>query len=121
VEGKAVTGARGERIAAEYLRLIGYRIIETNHRIGHLEIDIVAEKDDCLVFVEVRTKRSRTFGDALSSVDRNKRSRLRRAAGSYLSALEAERSCRDIRIDVIGIDISASQGEMSLRHIRGAV
>ncbi len=120
MEGKGRTGAGGERIAAEYLRLAGYRIIDTNHRTGHLEIDIIAEKDDCLVFVEVRTKRSGAFGDSLSSVDRGKISRIRRAAGRYLSAMKRERPYGTVRIDVIGIDILPLQGEMSLRHIRGA-
>ncbi|HSG26849.1 MAG TPA: YraN family protein [Candidatus Krumholzibacterium sp.] len=120
MEGKGTAGAGGERIAAEYLRLAGYRIIETNHRTGHLEIDIIAELEGCLVFVEVRTRRSGNFGDALSSVDRGKVCRIRRAAGRYLSALKGGRHYDTVRIDVIGIDIRASRGEMSLRHIRGA-
>ena len=47
-------GAQGEDIAIDYLRSKGYVILDRNWRSGHKEIDIVARKDDIVVFVEVR-------------------------------------------------------------------
>ena len=119
MDGRNETGGRGERIAAEYLMLAGYRIIETNLRTGRLEVDIVASMGDCLVFVEVKTRRSDGFGDALSAVTPAKVSRIARAAGRYLAGGSSGRYFREVRIDVIGIDISTGRGRMSLRHLRG--
>jgi len=72
VKGNADCGRIGETIAAGYLRLIGYRIIERNLRIGRNEIDIVAFDGDCLVFVEVKTRRNSRFGSAAEAVGRKK-------------------------------------------------
>ena len=56
------TGILGEKLARDFLRKRGYRILETNYRCPQGEIDIVAWHKDCLVFIEVRTKKSREFG-----------------------------------------------------------
>ena len=53
------TGILGEKLAAEFLREHGYQILETNYRCPEGEIDIVARYGGSLVFVEVRSKRSR--------------------------------------------------------------
>ena len=49
------TGILGEKLAGDFLKKKGYRIIETNYRCPEGEIDIVAEHGDFLVFIEVRT------------------------------------------------------------------
>ena len=56
------TGDLGERVARDFLKKRGYRIVETNFRCREGEIDIVARQRDCLVFVEVRTKSGPGFG-----------------------------------------------------------
>ena len=53
--GHNILGAAGEYAAMQYLTLKGYRIRDTNWRYHHLELDIVAENDDYIVFVEVKT------------------------------------------------------------------
>ncbi|PIW74862.1 MAG: YraN family protein, partial [Candidatus Portnoybacteria bacterium CG_4_8_14_3_um_filter_44_15] len=63
---KRKTGDLGEGIAAKYLENNGYKIIERNYRKNWGEIDIVARKDDCLIFVEVKTMQ-KTSGDLASS------------------------------------------------------
>ena len=55
-------GALGEKIAAEYLTGLGYVILERNFRSREGEIDIIAHKDDFLVFIEVRTRTSTSYG-----------------------------------------------------------
>ena len=114
-----VCGAAGERIAGEYLKLIGYRLLEKNFRTGHLEIDIVASDRGCVVFVEVKTRKNDRFGDAFDAVKRNKISNIRKAACNYLSNKKDKGFFNEIRIDVIAIDISAGKGEMLLRHLKG--
>ncbi|MBE9501167.1 MAG: YraN family protein [Chloroflexi bacterium] len=97
-------GALGEKIAADYLQKEGYRIRERNFRLREGEIDIIAEKDDFLVFVEVRTRASSSFGTAEESVTRYKIERLITVAQSYIQ------SHQDLppswRIDVVAVDLT---------------
>ena len=79
-------GELGERWAREYLEQHGYRIRETNFRCREGEIDIVAEHEGCLVFVEVRTKTGSAFGTPEESVTASKKEKLASVAMSYLQA-----------------------------------
>ncbi len=97
-------GALGERIAADYLEQQGYWVRERNFRSQEGEIDIIAEKDDFLVFVEVRTKRSSSFGTPAESVTRSKIERLINLSQSYIQ------SHHDLppwwRIDVVAVELT---------------
>ncbi|MBN1189342.1 MAG: YraN family protein [Dehalococcoidales bacterium] len=77
------TGIQGEKLARDYLIKKGYRILQTNYRCPRGEIDIVALHKDRLVFVEVRTKTSLTFGTPEESITRSKMKHLERAAQHY--------------------------------------
>ena len=92
-------GERGETRAAEYLENAGYCIVYRNYRTPYAEIDIVAEKDGTLAFVEVKTRASDRFGAPRLAVDRKKQQKIATAALSYLqqNALEP----LEIRFDVI--------------------
>lgn len=76
-------GAWGERVAREYLLSKGYAIGAENTRLGSVEIDFIAFKDDRICFVEVKT-RSTDFVDPLEAIDTRKRARMVRAADAYL-------------------------------------
>lgn len=97
-------GARAEGIAVLWLTLHGYRIIERNCRFRCGELDIVAEKDGGLVFVEVRS----ATGDYLSSpaltVTQVKQRKLIRAAASYLQRNRRDRR-RPVRFDVMAVKL----------------
>ena len=82
---KVQTGQKGEKLAKEYLQDKGYCIIETNFWQKFGEIDIIALKDDILVFVEVRTKTSRNFGTAAESITNTKKQKIKRVAQYYLA------------------------------------
>ena len=77
------TGILGEKLAKDYLKKRGYRIRETNYRCPEGEADIIAEHEDCLVFVEVKTRRSLEFGIPEESITAEKRERLRAVAARY--------------------------------------
>jgi len=77
------TGILGERLAKDFVKKRGYRILETNYRCPEGEIDIVAKDKDCLVFIEVRTKTSREFGSPEESITPVKRERMRATAAYY--------------------------------------
>ncbi len=77
-------GKLGETFAAELLAAQGYRILEKNFRCGLGEIDLIAEKNDEIVFVEVKTRRSDRFGCPAESVTREKQRHMKRTAEYYL-------------------------------------
>ena len=117
--GKCDIGASGERIAGEYLKLSGYRVLETNYRSGHLEIDLIAEKNGCLVFVEVKTRRSDSFGDAVESVSHSKLVNIRRAARMYISGALRRVRYAEYRFDLVAIDLDRGEAGLVLRHLKG--
>ena len=77
------TGILGEKLAQDFLKKRGYRILETNYRCPQGEIDIVAKHKDSLVFVEVRTKKSLDFGSPEESITPAKKERMRATAAHY--------------------------------------
>ena len=98
------TGKAGEDIAAAYLIQCGYVLKARNYRVREGEIDIVAQKPDVLVFVEVKTAKSRSFGAPESWVDERKQQRIGLAAERYL--MEKEIEDLDCRFDVITVDLA---------------
>ena len=79
------TGIWGEELAAAYLQEKGYVILERDWHSIHRDIDIIAQQDDCIVFVEVKTRRNRDFADPLQAVNYQKRKNLQRAINHYIS------------------------------------
>lgn len=104
------TGILGEKLARDFLERRGYRIWETNYRCPEGEIDIIAEDKDCLVFVEVRTKKSLEFGSPEESITAAKRGRLRAVALRYLQA--HNNLPRLWRIDVVAVELD-KRGKLS--------
>jgi putative endonuclease len=104
------TGILGENLACEFLAHNGYRIIEKNFRCPGGEVDIVTQQEDTLVFVEVRTKRSRRFGGPEESITPVKMEKLRTVAAYYW---QSHRGLPDSwRIDVVAIQMD-SRGRVS--------
>jgi len=113
------TGTLGENIAADHLLQHGYIIRERNFRTREGEIDIIAEKDGTLVFVEVRTKTSKQFGTAEESITERKKKRLTALAEAYLSdCAEQPASCR---IDIIAIQLDTQGKLLRLNAIENAI
>ena len=101
---RQMLGRRGEQMAAEALRERGYRIVEQNFRCRYGEIDLIAEEQDDLVFVEVKTRRGTAFGQPEEAVTRTKRRKLAEVASYYLDVHNA--GDRSWRIDVVAIDFN---------------
>jgi putative endonuclease len=81
-------GRYGESLAREYLAAHGYRILASNFRFHHGEIDIVAEEGDVLVFCEVKTRTSDLFGSPESAVPPRKQQQIRRIARHILRCID---------------------------------
>ncbi len=79
------TGRKGELIARKHLEAAGFEILATNWRGENAEIDIITQKDNELVFVEVRAKSTREFGSPAESITRRKRQKLIGAAECCLA------------------------------------
>lgn len=113
------TGALGEKIAAQFLKKRGYRIVETNYRCRRGEIDIVAQQKDCLVFVEVRTKRTPGFGSPEQSISTAKKGRMRASASYYLQSHPG--AAESWRIDFVAVEIDGNGKVGRVELIEGAV
>ena len=95
-------GKKGELLAQEHLKEIGYEIIAVNYRCSFGEIDIIAFQDDYLVFIEVKTRSSNNYGLPYESVSYAKQEKIRKVAAYYLQSNNLFQ--RDCRFDVVSIE-----------------
>src|SRR5690606_38292386 len=93
-------GTEGETIAANHLVKQGYKILERNWRFGKEEIDIIAQKEDTLVVVEVKARFSNFFGEPEEFVSRAKQKHLIKASQAYI---EKHNLDLEVRFDIIGV------------------
>lgn len=96
-------GKLGEEYAFEQLKKMGYRILCQNYRSPAGELDIVAEQDGSLVFIEVRTKTSHRFGTPAESITRKKQEKLRQMARIYISSNRL--FGKPCRFDVVCVEV----------------
>ena len=108
-------GKIGEELAINYLINKGYQILERNWHSGHKEIDIIALDGDTLVAIEVKTRKSNTFGDPDIAVGVMKQKMLIWAADAYVRYKNLE---VDIRFDILSI-VFTDQGP-EIEHIEDA-
>ena len=124
IDRRKATGARGEALAAAYLRGLGYTIVATNWRCRRGEIDIIARDEATLVFVEVRTRSSGQAGSAEESVTPAKQRRLAELAQTYLHFLESAGRPwgGPWRIDVIALQLHYREHRaVELNHLINAI
>ena len=100
---KRKEGARYEKLAQEYLKAIGYEILESNFRSRYAEIDVVAREGKYLVFVEVKQRSTRALGLGSEAVDGRKQFRISMAARYYLYKNHADPET-PVRFDVVSVD-----------------
>ena len=112
-------GILGEQLACDFLGKNGYQIIEKNFRCPGGEVDIVAQQQDTLVFVEVRTKRSRQFGSPEESITPAKMGKLRTVAAYYWQS--RPNLPESWRIDVVAIQINNRGRALRIELIENAV
>jgi putative endonuclease len=113
------TGILGEKVAREFLKKRGFRILETNYRCPEGEIDIVARQKDSLVFIEVRTKTSREFGSPEESITLAKRAKMRATAAHYLQT--HQNLLPSWRLDVVAVELDPKGKPGRIELIENAV
>jgi putative endonuclease len=117
VRAQDAVGRYGERVAAQHLRGAGWEVLDLNWRCRWGELDLVARDGDCVVAVEVKTRRSTIAGHPLEAVTPAKVARLRRLLSQWMSVHEGVHS-RDLRVDVVAV-LRPPRGPAVVEHLRG--
>jgi len=107
-------GKWGEQLAAEYLEQKGYQIIERDWKSGRRDIDIIALDDNIVVFIEVKTRRNRIFGEPEEAINFQKLQNLQQAINHYIKYKHIHQS---IRFDVVSI-VGTIGSEPEIHHIQ---
>lgn len=108
------TGKWGEDLAVAYLEKKGYTIVERDWKSGRRDIDIIALDDDVVVFVEVKTRRNRLYGEPEESVDYHKLQNLQQAISHYVKFKHIR---QEIRFDIISI-VGTVGTDPDIQHIQ---
>lgn len=108
------TGQAGENRAAAYLQQNGYVIVRRNYRHRRAEVDIIAQKENLLVFVEVKTRGTDRYGYPEEAVGLRKEALLLSAAEAYIEESDWQ---HEVRFDIIAITLSSPP---TVHHIEDA-
>lgn len=113
--GNKITGTRGEEIACGYLKKLGYTILERNiHFSRQCELDIIALDKKTLVAVEVKTRKSETFGTPFEAITPKKYNNIRTGLFTYL---QNHTEYKSFRIDAISIVLTTPPTINHLKNI----
>lgn len=109
-------GAEYEKLAEEYLKGMGYEILERNYhnRFGEIDLIVREPKEDVIVYCEVKYRSSSRYGSPLEAVDIRKQRKISKAAFCHQS-YDIRAKGKDCRFDVIGIN-----KDRKIEHIKGA-
>jgi putative endonuclease len=110
--GRKELGKKGEELAIRFLKKKGYRMIEKNYVCKMGEMDLIAREKDTLVFIEVKTRTSTTFGPPQLAVNPKKQSQMSKVALHFLK----EKRLEDVkaRFDVVAILLGPKGEEIEL-------
>ncbi len=109
---KGCVGAFGESLAVKALKKNGYKILELNHRSKLGEIDIIAKEEGVLVFVEVKTRRTDSFGNPKLAVTPRKQRKISMVALEYLK--KTGQMDNNARFDVIAVRLVSGHSEVEI-------
>lgn len=110
-------GQKGEKEAAQFLKKLGYCIIRKNFKCTYGEIDIIATDKNELVFVEVKTRGTKKYGEPREAVNMNKKKHIKKAAIYYISKYRLE--SKFTRFDVI--EVFVKKGKFYMKHIKNTL
>ncbi len=109
-------GVQGEKIAINYLISKGYEILHTNWRHRHLELDIIAQNEEYLIVIEVKTRSSIIFKDIKDTIDNKKIRHIVNATQCYIFEHNIQ---KEVRFDMLAI-LSTPTNEYKIEHIEDA-
>ena len=117
MDQKYIVGKKGEEIATQFLQKKGYKILERNFYTKQGEIDIIAKDKKEYVFVEVKTRTNKKYGEPIDAIDKRKIKHIKRAIRYYLYLNHLEK--QTIRIDAI--EIYYHMNTIQIHHIKQAI
>lgn len=109
-------GLVGERVAERWLLARGWRVLQRRYRNGHRDIDLIAERDGLVAFVEVKARSGDQFGDPVEAVNWKKRNELARSAMTWID--RHGKPGEQYRFDVIGVLVTGVR--VRVRHVENA-
>lgn len=102
---KNIYGKRSEIIASDFLKNKGYKILATNYKNKIGEIDVIAQDGDYIVFVEVKARNTKAFGNPLEAINSHKQQKIRNVASIYLMQNKKMNSlARFDAISIVGVE-----------------
>lgn len=108
-----IKGKKAEALTARHLENLGWEITERNYRSGRSEIDIIAiEKNELLVFVEVKYRQNLSYGLPEETISRHQIEKIKTGAVEYMAAINWQ---KDIRFDIVAIDKN-----LTITHLKDA-
>ncbi len=114
IRNKRSIGSIGEKIAADYLKNCGFIIVKQNFRVGKLgEIDIVAQENEYICFMEVKSRNSLLYGSPAEAVNKKKQEQIKKIAGIYINQNKLYDKC--IRFDVV--EVMLCKKSLNVREI----
>ncbi len=111
-------GIYGELVAARYLRRHGYKILETNFHSRYGEIDLIAQKRETIIFVEVKTRDATSVTRPMEAVNLSKQNKIRSTALFYLTRFETEVNARFDVVEVLAV--TTGRKKVLINHIENA-
>lgn len=111
-------GARGEAAAKKFLQRSGLKFLTANFATEHGEIDLIFREDDCLLFVEVKTRSSEDWTRPAAAVDRRKKQAIVRTARAYLRMLQDEGTMPAYRFDIVEVLLDGFGEVREVRHLK---
>ncbi|MEO6916160.1 MAG: YraN family protein [Chitinophagaceae bacterium] len=99
-------GKYGERLGVQFLSKKDYKVLHTNWKYSYFEIDLIASKNNVLHFIEIKTRKTKTFGEPEDDADQKKLSKIMKAAEEYQ---HRNPGWKRIQYDVLAISIHASE------------
>ena len=112
---KIKTGNKGENLAAEFLQKKGFEIVARNYRFRHAEIDLIVKKENWIIFVEVKTRSSTSYGEPEDFVDSRKSNKIFEAAEEYIYANNWH---GHIRFDIVSVKLGSN---VVIEHFEDAI
>ena len=108
-------GEKGEDLAVEFLQKKGYKILDRNWRFKKAEVDIIAQKNEVLIIVEVKTRTSNYFGNPQDFINQKKVQLLVEAANEYVISKDLD---VEVRFDIVAI--LKNKQEFDIEHLEDA-
>ncbi|MCU0356246.1 MAG: YraN family protein [Cyclobacteriaceae bacterium] len=112
---KQTIGKMGEEMAARFMEEMGFQVVARNYRHKHAEIDLIVHRDNWLIFVEVKTRSSTTYGEPETFVDFKKGRKIMEAAEEYIFTTNWR---GHIRFDIVSVKLG---NPPEIRHFEDAI